>query len=66
MLALIIRMPKPGAAGACGRGPPLSVQRKRRLRGCNSQFTSTRPDITDSEPYLAALVQSSCSASASV
>ena len=65
-LALISRMPKPGAAGGCGGGPPRSVQRSRRPCGCNSQSTATCPGCTDSAPYLAALVESSCSASASV
>src|SRR5262249_21832102 len=54
------------APGGARAAPPSSVQPRIRLRACNSQFTSTRPDITDNEPYLAALVESSCSASASV
>src|SRR5436305_7984016 len=65
MLAVMIRVPKPGDDGAWVAGPPLSVHFSTNWPGLSSQARSTRPDIEDSAPYLAALVTNSCSASAS-
>src|SRR6185312_6647816 len=65
MLAVMIRVPKPGDDGAWVGGPPVSVHFITRVPGLSSQVRWTRPDIEDRAPYLAALVTSSCSASAS-
>src|SRR3954447_23233920 len=65
MLAVMIRVPKPGDDGACVAGPPLSVHFSTSVPGLSSHARCTRPDREDSAPYLAALVTSSCSASAS-
>ncbi len=57
--------PNPPPAGATARGPAVSVQTILRMRWLFRiavvQATLTVPDGTDSEPYFAALVASSCS-----
>src|SRR6516164_2345244 len=60
-----MRPPKPLRVGARTGGPPLSVQRKlsRRSSWCD-QFNSICPLDTDKDPYLAALVASSCNVTA--
>src|SRR6187399_930984 len=64
-LAVMILVPKPGDDGACVGGPPLSVHFSTSVPGLSSQLRFNRPDIDDNAPYLAALVTSSCRASAS-
>ncbi len=64
MLALMMRMPKPGADGAEVDGPPCSVQRSTRFPDAVDQSSDSRPVRVDSAPYFAALVTSSCTASA--
>src|SRR5215469_12231821 len=60
-----MRPPKPLRVGARTGGPPLSVQRKlsRPSSWCD-QFNSICPLDTDKDPYLAALVASSCNVTA--
>ena len=63
----IIRDPKPRRSGALTGGPPESAQRKvtTACSGSLRQVTETRPASVESEPYLVALVASSCRTSAS-
>ena len=64
MLARITFRPKLRADGGTMRGPPRSIHCRTRSSGCNCQFMLTLPAIDDKAPCLAALVASSCSASA--
>src|SRR5262249_4408304 len=57
----ITDVPKPWRVGFLTAGPPLSVQRRIRYSSlARSHVTSTWPLGTDRDPYLAALVASSC------
>src|SRR5215470_4285472 len=64
--AVMILVPNPCAAGARVAGPPLSTQCSRKEPASSSQLSLTFPAGDDSAPYLAALVASSCSASARI
>ena len=65
-LLVMIRVPNPVLRGGFVDGPPVSRQLSMIALGCTSQFSSSLPEASDSAPYFAALVASSCSASASV
>ena len=65
MLARMTFKPKLRADGVLIGGPPLSTQCSVSMSGRNCQVRLTLPLIDDSAPCLAALVASSCSASAS-
>ena len=56
--------PKPSRAGSAVGGPPVSIQSSIRASSPVVQLTVSVPVSVDSAPYLAALVASSCSASA--
>ena len=64
MLALMTFKPKLRADGVLIGGPPFSTQCKVRISDCNCQVRPTLPLSDDNAPCLAALVASSCSASA--
>src|SRR5438105_14762907 len=64
MVAFMIWVPKPCRSGGLPAGPPLSTQLTVRFLRSLSQEIATRPDGTDSAPYFAALVASSCTTSA--
>ena len=64
MLALMTFKPKLRADGGLIGGPPLSTQCSVSMSDCNCQVRLTLPLSDDSAPCLAALVASSCSASA--
>src|SRR6516165_2653493 len=65
MLAAITLRPKLRDDGSVTDGPPFSIQRKVSESAPNSQYRETLPEGDDSAPCLAALVASSCRASAS-
>src|SRR3954468_7457917 len=55
------RVPNPRCVGGVGVGPPDSIQRKLSLPSAGRDHKiSTRPPAADRDPYLAALVASSC------
>src|SRR5438128_1737950 len=66
MLAITLLVPKPLVDGVSTGGPNSSFHSSSRQSGLSFQFTAMQPDNDDRAPYLAALVASSCSASARV
>src|SRR6185503_13340519 len=64
MLARMTRRPKLREVGGAIRGPPLSFHSSTSASARNCQVRLSLPLIDDSAPCLAALVASSCSASA--
>src|SRR5581483_2148700 len=65
-LDVMMRVPKPDLSGATVGGPPASRQSMLIAAGSTCQLTASAPELRDSAPYFAALVASSCKASASV
>jgi hypothetical protein len=53
MLAVTMRVPKPGLVGILVDGPQLSAQCSVSAPGFKSQFNATRPALDDDKPYFA-------------